>query len=113
MTMMQKKEMPARSGNYEASTAINEQLHNSSTSWKKQGEVRYKTVERAGREILLIRSDQEHSLAVMRNGELLIALGKADDEQEIIEWALAAARNGGFYPLEKALQKRGADHEKV
>ncbi|WP_432352605.1 hypothetical protein [Anaerotruncus rubiinfantis] len=88
-------------------------MNNADPVWKKQGEVQYKTVERAGCEILLIRSDREHSLAVMRNGELLIALGKADDEQEIIEWALAAARNRDFYPLEEALQKRGADHEKV
>ncbi|WP_147539425.1 hypothetical protein [Anaerotruncus rubiinfantis] len=29
--MTQKKEMPARSGNYEASTVINEQFHNSAT----------------------------------------------------------------------------------
>lgn len=36
MTMTQKKEMPARSGNYEASTAINEQLHNSATGSEMQ-----------------------------------------------------------------------------
>ena len=36
VTMTQKKEMPARSGNYEASTNPNKQLHNSATSWKKQ-----------------------------------------------------------------------------
>ena len=84
-----------------------EKLNNADPVWKKQGEVRYKTVEHAGRKILLMQSDQEHSLAVMRNGELLIALGKTDDEQEIIEWALAAARNGEFHLLEKALQEKG------
>lgn len=36
MTMTQKKEMPARSGNYEASTNPKDQLHNSATGGEMQ-----------------------------------------------------------------------------